>query len=120
MQDDILTALSKIDGLKVISRTSVMSYHAGANRNLREIAQALGVAHILEGSVRRAGGKVRVTTQLIDAHSDAHLWAETYDRDLTDVFAIQSDIAVQIAGPTAGEAKRSGTSCARAKADKQS
>jgi TolB-like protein/Tfp pilus assembly protein PilF len=97
VQDDILTALSKIDGLKVISRTSVMSYKAGANRNLREIAQELGVAHILEGSVRRAGGKVRVTTQLIDAHSDAHVWAETYDRDLADVFAIQSDIAVKIA-----------------------
>ena len=97
MQDDILTALSKIDGLKVISRTSTVSYRAGANRNLRAIAQELGVAHILEGSVRRAGGKVRVTTQLIDARSDVHLWADTYDRDLADVFAIQSDIALQVA-----------------------
>ena len=97
VQDDILSALSKIEGLKVINRTSVMSYQVGTKRNLREIAQALGVANILEGSVRRAGGKVRVTAQLIDAHSDAHLWGETYDRDLADVFAIQSDIAVQIA-----------------------
>ena len=97
MQDDILAALSKIDGLKVISRTSTVSYRAGANRNLRAIAQELGVAHILEGSVRRAGGKVRVTTQLINAQSDAHLWADTYDRDLADVFAIQSDIALQVA-----------------------
>ena len=74
-----------------------ISYRAGANRNLRAIAQELGVAHILEGSVRRAGGKVRVTTQLINAQSDAHLWADTYDRDLADVFAIQSDIALQVA-----------------------
>jgi TolB-like protein/class 3 adenylate cyclase len=97
VQDDILTALAKVADLKVISRTSVMSYAAGAKRNLREIAQALGVAHILEGSVRRAGGKVRVTAQLIDARSDAHLWADTYDRDLADVFAIQSEIAKTIA-----------------------
>jgi TolB-like protein/Flp pilus assembly protein TadD len=97
MQDDILTALSRIADLKVISRTSVMTYRAGAHRNLREIAQALGVAHILEGSVRRAGRKIRVTAQLIDAKSDAHLWADTYDREVEDVFAIQSDIALQIA-----------------------
>jgi TolB-like protein/class 3 adenylate cyclase/Flp pilus assembly protein TadD len=97
VQDDILTALSKVADLKVISRTSVLSYAAGTKRNLREIAQALGVAHILEGSVRRAGGKVRVTAQLIDARSDAHLWADTYDRDLADVFAIQSEIARTIA-----------------------
>ena len=97
VQDDILSALSKVDGLKVISRTSVMSYKAGAKRNLREIGEALRVAHILEGSVRRAGGKVRVTTQLIDARSETHLWADTYDRDLADVFAIQSDIALRVA-----------------------
>jgi len=97
VQDDILIALSKVADLRVISRTSVMSYTAGAKRNPREIGQALGVAHILEGSVRRAGGKVRVGAQLIDARNDAHLWAETYDRDLADVFAIQSEIARAIA-----------------------
>jgi TolB-like protein/DNA-binding winged helix-turn-helix (wHTH) protein/Tfp pilus assembly protein PilF len=103
VQDDILTALAQFSDLKVISRTSVASYVAGPNRNLREIGQELGVAHILEGSVRRAGGKVRVTAQLIEMRTNTHLWAETYDRDLTDVFAIQSDIARRIA--TALEAK---------------
>ena len=96
VQDDILTALAKVADLKVISRASVMSYAAGANRNLREIAQALGVSHVVEGSVRRSDGKVRVSAQLIDARNDAHLWADTYDRDLADVFAIQSDIAKAI------------------------
>jgi TolB-like protein len=72
VQDDILTALSRVADLKVISRTSVMTYAAGSKRNLREIAQALDVSHILEGSVRRAGAKVRVSAQLIDARSDAH------------------------------------------------
>jgi TolB-like protein len=96
VQDDILTALSKVADLKVISRTSVMSYAAGANRNLREIAQALGVSHVVEGSVRRSDGKVRVSAQLIDARNDAHLWADTYDRDLSDVFATESDIAKTI------------------------
>ncbi|HME87952.1 MAG TPA: hypothetical protein VKE30_01920 [Chthoniobacterales bacterium] len=96
VQDDILTALAKVADLKVISRTSVMSYGAGANRNLRDIAQALGVSHIVEGSVRRSDGKVRVSAQLIDARNDAHVWADTYDRDLADVFAIQSDIAKAI------------------------
>ena len=97
VQDDILTALSKVSDLKVISRTSVMTYAANTKRNLRDIAQALGVSHILEGSVRRADGKVRVSAQLIDARNDAHLWADTYDRDLADVFAIQSEIAKAIA-----------------------
>src|SRR6266478_1706393 len=90
VQDDILTALAKVADLKVISRASVMSYAAGAKRNLREIGQALGVAHVLEGSVRRAGDKVRVTAQLVDTRTDSHLWADTYDRNLADVFAIQS------------------------------
>ncbi|HYJ05522.1 MAG TPA: tetratricopeptide repeat protein [Chthoniobacterales bacterium] len=97
VQDDILTALAKFGDLKVISRTSVTSYVAGPSRNLREIGQELGVAHILEGSVRRVNGKVRVTAQLIETHTNTHLWAETYDRDLADVFAIQSDIAQRIA-----------------------
>jgi serine/threonine-protein kinase len=74
-----------------------MQYRTGAPRNLREIGQQLGVAHLLEGSVQRAGGKVRVNAQLIDARNDAHLWAQTYDRDLADVFAIQSEIAKAIA-----------------------
>ena len=97
VQDDILTALAKCADLKVISRTSVTNYVAGPNRNLREIGQELGVGNILEGSVRRADGKVRVTAQLIETHTNTHLWAETYDRELADVFAIQSDIAQRIA-----------------------
>jgi TolB-like protein/class 3 adenylate cyclase/Flp pilus assembly protein TadD len=97
VQDEILTDLAKIADLKVISRTSVMQYKVGAVRNLREIGQQLGVAHLLEGSVQRASGKVRVNAQLIDARTDAHLWAQTYDRDLADVFAIQSEIAKTIA-----------------------
>src|SRR5437667_2676014 len=96
VQDEILTDLSKVADLKVISRTSVMQYKTGTKRNLREIAEDLGVAHVLEGSVQRAGGRVRVSAQLIDARSDAHLWAEHYDRDLADVFAIQSEVAENI------------------------
>ena len=97
VQDEILTDLAKIADLKVISRTSVMQYRTGVMRNLREIGRQLGVAHLLEGSVQRSGGKVRVNAQLIDARNDAHLWAQTYDRDLADVFAIQSEIAQTIA-----------------------
>jgi len=97
VQDEILTNLAKIADLKVISRTSVMQYETRGERNLRKIGQQLGVAHVLEGSVQRAANKVRVNAQLIDAHNDAHLWAQTYDRDLADVFAIQSEIAKAIA-----------------------
>jgi serine/threonine protein kinase len=97
VQDEILTHLAKIVDLKVISRTSVMQYKSGVARNLRKIGEELGVAHVVEGSVQRAGNKVRVNAQLIDAHNDAHLWAQTYDRDLADVFAIQSEIAKAIA-----------------------
>jgi len=97
VQDEILTDLANVADLKVISRTSVMQYKNVVNRNLREIAQQLGVAHVLEGSVQRAGNRVRVTAQLIDARTDTHLWAEHYDRDLADVFAIQSEIAKTIA-----------------------
>jgi TolB-like protein/Flp pilus assembly protein TadD len=96
IQDDILTNLSKIGDLKVISRTSVMSYRGHAP-NLRDIGKALGVSTILEGSVRRSGNRVRVNVQLIDATTDEHLWASDYDRDLTDVFAIQTDLAQKIA-----------------------
>jgi TolB-like protein/Tfp pilus assembly protein PilF len=95
--DEILTDLAKIADLKVISRTSVMQYKSGISRNLREIGEQLGVAHILEGSVQRIAARVRVTAQLIDARTDAHLWAEHYDRPLDDVFAIQSEVAQAIA-----------------------
>ena len=97
VQDEILTDLAKVAELKVISRTSVMQYKTAATRNLREIGQLLGVAHVLEGSVQKVANKVRVNAQLIDARNDAHLWAQTYDRDLADVFAIQSEIAEAIA-----------------------
>ena len=96
IQDDVLTNLSKIGDLKVISRTSVMSYR-GKAANAREIGKALGVSTILEGSVRREGNRVRVNVQLINAANDEHLWASNYDRDLTDVFAIQTDLAHEIA-----------------------
>jgi len=97
VQDEILTDLAKIADLKVISRSSVMQYKSGVPRDLRKIGQELGVAHLLEGSVQRAANRVRVNAQLIDARNDAHLWAQTYDRDLADVFAIQSEIAKAIA-----------------------
>jgi TolB-like protein/Flp pilus assembly protein TadD len=96
MQDDILTNLSKIGDLKVISRMSVMSYRGTGSRNAREIGKALGVSTLLEGSVRRMGNRVRVNVQLINADNDEHIWAEDYDRDLTDVFAIQTDLAQKI------------------------
>ncbi len=98
VQNEILTDLAKIADLKVISRTSVLPYKAGNPRNLREIAQQLGVAHVVEGSVQRAGGKVRVNAQLIDARTDKHLWAKTYDRELADVFGIETELAQTIAG----------------------
>jgi eukaryotic-like serine/threonine-protein kinase len=97
MQDEILTNLAKLADLKVISRTSVMKYKSGLERNLREIAKTLGVSHVVEGSVQRAGGRVRVNAQLIDARNDTHLWAEHYDRDAADIFAIQSEISERIA-----------------------
>src|SRR6184192_2746511 len=97
IQDDILTNLSKIGDLKVISRMSVMSYRGDGLRTAREIGKALGVATLLEGSVRRIGNRVRVSVQLINANNDEHIWAEDYDRDLTDVFAIQTDLAQKIA-----------------------
>jgi serine/threonine protein kinase/tetratricopeptide (TPR) repeat protein len=97
MQDELLSDLARIADLKVISRTSVMQYQDGRERNLREIGRTLGVANVVEGSVQRSGRHVRVVAQLIDARTDAHLWGETYDRDLSDMFAIQTEIAEQIA-----------------------
>jgi len=96
IQDDVLTNLSKISDLRVISRTSVMQYRSRPP-NLREIGKALGVSNILEGSVRRSGNKVRVNVQLIDANTDEHVWADDYDGDVTDVFAIQTYLAQKIA-----------------------
>src|SRR6266436_4339684 len=97
VQDEILTDLAKIADLKVISRASVMQYKTGIARNLRKVGEELGVAHVLEGSVQRAGNKVRVNAQLIDARNDRHEWAENYDRPIDDVFVIQSEIAKAIA-----------------------
>src|SRR5437867_7700406 len=96
VQDEILTGLAKVADLKVISRTSVMKYKSDLERNLREIANTLGVSHVVEGSVQRAGDRVRVNVQLIDARNDTHVWAEHYDRDFADIFAIQSEIAQRI------------------------
>ena len=96
IHDEIISQLGKIASLKVISRTSVMEYR-GQRGNLREIADELGVTNVLEGTVRRAGDRVRITTQLIDADSDVHLWAENYEEELSDIFAVQADIAERIA-----------------------
>jgi TolB-like protein/Flp pilus assembly protein TadD len=97
VQDEILTSLARVADLKVISHTSVMQYKDTGKRNLRQIGQQLRVAHVVEGSVQRVENRVRVNAQLINARNDAHLWAQTYDGDLTDVFAIQSQIARTIA-----------------------
>jgi len=98
IQDDVLTSLAKVSDLKVISRTSVSQYRGGgAARNLREIAQALGVENVLEGSVRRVGNRVLVNVQLIDARRDRHLWAERYDRTLADSIGLQGELATEIA-----------------------
>jgi serine/threonine-protein kinase len=97
VQDEILSDLAKIADLKVISRTSVMQYKTGVKRNVREIAQQLGVSNVVEGSVQRSGNRVRVNAQLVDTRTDRQLWGQTYDRDLADVFAIQSEIAKAIA-----------------------
>src|ERR1043166_7094404 len=97
VQDEILSNLAKVADLKVISRTSVMQYRTARARNLREIGRQLGVAHVVEGSVQRVANRIRLNAQLIDARTDAHLWAQTYDRELADVFAIQSEIARAIA-----------------------
>jgi TolB-like protein len=102
MHEEIILQLFKVADLHVISRTSVMEYK-GRSGNLRAIADSLGVTNILEGTVRLADGRVRITTQLIDALADKHLWAETYDRDLSDVFAVQSDVAQQVAAAVGAE-----------------
>jgi TolB-like protein/DNA-binding winged helix-turn-helix (wHTH) protein len=98
VQDEITSDLARIADLKVISRTSANLYKSGNPRNSREIGQQLGVAHLLEGNVQRIGNRVRVNAQLIKAASDTHVWAQTYDRDVSDLFAIQSELAQAIAG----------------------
>ena len=97
VQDEILTNLAKIADLKIISRTSVRQYKSGIARNLPEISGQLGIAHVVEGSVQRSGNRVRVNARLVDARSDRQLWGQSYDRDLADIFAIQSEIAKSIA-----------------------
>ena len=97
IQDELLSNLSKIKDLKVISRTSVMQYKSGITRNLKEIAQQLGVSKVVEGSVRRSGNHIRVSVQLIDALKDSHIWSENYDRTLADSLALQGDLATEIA-----------------------
>jgi serine/threonine-protein kinase len=97
IQDDILTSLAKIRDLKVISRTSVMTYRGAGARNLREVGKALGVAHVLEGSVRRSGNRVKVTVQLIDTRDDRHVWAESYDETISDALTAQGQLATKIA-----------------------
>ena len=96
IQEEILTRLAKVADLKVISRTSTQRYQSKPG-NLREIAKQLGVANILEGSVQKAADQVRVNVQLVNAETDSHLWAETYDRKLTDIFGVESEIAKGIA-----------------------
>src|SRR5579872_356982 len=103
--EDVIAHLAKIRSLKVISRTSVMAFK-NSNRSMSEISAKLGAATIVEGSVRRAGNRVRIVAQLIDAATDEHLWADTYDRDLTDIFAIQSDVALNIANALRAELSR--------------
>src|SRR5262249_48762551 len=95
VQDDLLTKLAKIADLKVISRTSVMGYRG--QHNTREIGNALGVSHVLEGSVRKTGAWLHINVQLINTRTHSHIWAEGYDRDLKDMFAVQSEIAQKIA-----------------------
>src|SRR3954452_19034731 len=96
IQDDILSSLAKLADLKVISRTSVRQYRTGT-RNLREIGEALGVAYVMEGTVRRESNRVRINVQLIDARTDLHVWNDTFDREITDLFALQTELARRIA-----------------------
>ncbi|HJY54079.1 MAG TPA: hypothetical protein VKD89_08650, partial [Candidatus Udaeobacter sp.] len=97
LQGEILTALAQVADLKVISRSSVTQYKSGVARDLREIGHQLGVANILEGSVQRVGNRVRINAQLVDTRTDRHRWAQTFDRDITDVFAVEDEIAETIA-----------------------
>src|SRR5437588_2897809 len=97
IQEELLSSLAKIKDLKVISRTSVMQYKTGITRNLKEIAQQLGVSNVIEGSVRRSGNHIRVSVQLIDALTDRHIWVQDYDRTMADSLALQGELATEIA-----------------------
>ena len=97
LAEEIINALAQISGLKVIARTSAFAFK-GKNEDIRKIAEALGVTNVLEGSVRRAGNRLRITAQLIHAADGTHLWSQRYDREMTDVFAVQDEIAAAIAG----------------------
>ena len=119
VQDEILTRLAKVADLKVISRTSTQHFKSTPD-NLPQIAKQLGVAHILEGSVQKAGDQVRVNVQLINALTDAHLWADTYDRKLTDIFAVESEIAKTIAETLQAKTHRFGEKLDRENADRES
>ena len=119
IQDEILTRLSKIADLKVISRTSTQHYKS-APENLPEIAKQLGVAHILEGSVQKSGDAVRVNVQLIKAANDSHLWADTFDRKLTDIFSVESEVAKAIADQLRAQTHGSGRASHRRQTDRQS
>ena len=103
IQDEILSKLSKVSQLRVISRTSVMRYGRGERQDLRSIANTLGVTNVVEGTVTRVGQRVRIKTDLVDATRDQTIWSETYDRDLTDIFSIQSDVAERVASAFARE-----------------
>ena len=119
IQDELLSNLSKIKDLKVISRTSVMQYKSGITRNLKEIAQQLGVSKVVEGSVRRSGNHVRVSVQLIDALTDRHIWAQNYDRTLADSLALQGELATEIAAERRCDADSAGKSASGGEADEQ-
>ena len=99
--EEITAALSKIADLRVVARTSAFQFK-GENKDLRAVGQALGATHLIEGSVRKAGTRVRITAQLIKTDDGTHIWSENYDRELTDVFAIQEDIATPLLGPPCG------------------
>ena len=118
IQDEILTKLASIADLKVISRTSTAKYKSKPE-DLKTVSQQLGVATVLEGSVQKAGDKVRVNVQLIDARADSHLWAKTYDRDLKDVFAVESEVAQEIADSLAGETFAGGSQHGRERANER-
>src|SRR5262249_18706971 len=100
--EDVITNLAKVRSIKVISRTSVMAFRK-REQPVREIGKMLGADAVLEGSIRRAGNRVRIVAQLIDARTDEHLWADTYDRELVDIFAIQTNVALQIAAALQAE-----------------
>ncbi len=106
IQDEILSKLSKVSQLRVISRTSVMRYGRGERQDLRSIANTLGVTNVVEGTVTRVGQRVRIKTDLVDATRDQTIWSETYDRDLTDIFSIQSDVAERVASALRGKLSR--------------